>query len=77
MNAKLCDACKKVISEKDIKKAPCYFRYFELCEDCKAKFDFIKDVYEKSEQKLEEKHKHLKEKFEKELKEMGIDYEKI
>ena len=26
MNAKLCDACKKVISEKEIYRAPCYFR---------------------------------------------------
>lgn len=75
MNAKLCDACKKVISEKEIYRAPCYFRYFELCEECKEKFNYIKVAYEKSEQKLEEKHKALQEKFKNELKEMGIDYE--
>ena len=75
MNAKLCDACKKVISEKEIKRSPCYTRYFELCEDCKEKFDFIKNVYEKADQKLEEKHKQLNQKFENKLKEMGIDYE--
>ena len=76
MIAKLCDACGKVLKEKDIYEAPCMIEYFELCKDCKEKFDKIKNDYNNKLNELENKHKELTETFKNNLKEMGIDIEK-
>ena len=77
MNARLCDACKKVISEKEINFASVAFQRFELCSECKKKFDDIKEEYNNEEAELEKAHQKLKDKTNKKLKGIGIDYEKI
>lgn len=75
MNAKLCDACKKVISEKEIKRGSLDYRFVELCEDCKAKFDEIENKYNIKFQELDKQHKDLRENFKNELEQIGIDCE--
>ena len=75
MKAIMCDACKKVVSEKEVVRANGDVRLFELCKDCNTKFEQIKLDYDKKFKKLYEERNKLDKEYKLKLKEMGIDYE--
>ena len=75
MIAKICDACGKVLKEKDVIRAHGETRYFELCKDCNTKFEQIKQIYDEKYEKLRDKHKKQFEEYKNKLKEIGIDYD--
>lgn len=75
MIAKICDACKKILKEKEIRKAYSWDRYYELCEECKIKFDKIHKQYTKDREALINKVNALEDDYMDKLKGMGIDNE--
>lgn len=59
MNARLCDTCKKVLPENDIKYCGIFMQRFELCEECNKTAQMIKAEYETKEDELQQTHKLL------------------
>ena len=75
MVAKICDACKKIIQGKEIKKCYSWDHTYELCEECEKKFDLIHKEYRKKYEELTNKINKLDDDYMDKLKEMGIDDE--
>lgn len=73
MNAKICDGCKKVIPENNIKYLGLFLQRFELCEECNKKAQAIKSEYEVKEKTLEQSHELLVKTIKDKIKEVGIE----
>lgn len=73
MQVLVCDACKKILEEKEAKWIGDFKRGYDLCEECKEKFNIIKDEYYKEDEELEKQRKELYDKYIEKLKEIGID----
>ena len=76
MNILICDACNRVLDEEIRDSAGDYFRRFDLCVECKEKFEKIKDEYNKKDDELQKEREKLYDEYKNKLKEMGIKYEK-
>lgn len=76
MNILICDACNRVLDEEIRDSAGDYFRRFDLCVECKEKFEKIKDEYNKKDDKLQKEREKIYDEYKNKLKEMGIIYEK-
>lgn len=76
MNILICDACNRVLNEEIRDSAGDHFRRFDLCVECKEKFEKIKDEYNKKDDKLQKEREKIYDEFKNKLKEMGIKYEK-
>ena len=77
MEARLCDACKKLIINDETNRLYWGARYFELCLDCKNKLSKIKEEHDEEEKKLYEQREKLEEKYKNKLMEVGIGYGQI
>lgn len=73
MVARICDACRKILKDKEIQKAYSWDRCYELCEECKIKFDEIHNEYKKEYEALTNKINKLDDDYMDKLKGMGID----
>lgn len=76
MNILICDGCNRVLDEEIRDSAGDYFRRFDLCVECKEKFEKIKDEYNKKYDKLLKEREKIYDEYKNKLKEIGIEYEK-
>lgn len=75
MQVTICDGCKTILEEKEIHFVSTYFgRGFELCEECRKKFNKIKEEYYKQDDDLEKQREILFDKFKEKLKNIGLNY---
>lgn len=72
MKAIICDACKKVLEEKEIKRLSFYWTYYELCEECYLKANKIKKYVEKENEEINKIQNALNKKVKDMLEEIGI-----
>ena len=73
MNVKMCDACKKVVGERYINRVSFDLASYELCEDCKIKFDEYKKDFDDKNQNLHNQYDELYETFRKNLSKIGFE----
>ena len=76
MNIKVCDACQRVLEDEIRDTASDWRRMFDLCVECKEKFEQIKKDYQEKDDELQEERKKLYNKYIERLNGMGIKYEK-
>jgi len=75
MKVLVCDACKTVLEEKIRGCCGDYIRRFDLCVECKDKFEKIKKEYYKQDDELEKERDKLFNNYKEKLKEIGLDYD--
>ena len=74
MKVLVCDACKTVLEEKP-RECYDYIRGFDLCVECKEKFEKIKEEYYKQDNELEKERDKLFNNYKEKLKEIGLNYD--
>lgn len=75
MNILICDACNRVLDEEIRDSAGDFLRRFDLCVECKEKFEKIKDEYNKKDDELQKEREKLYDNYKNKLKEIGIIYD--
>ena len=72
MNVRMCDACKKIVGEKEIQRVHMDLLSYELCEDCKEKFLKFKNDFDTKNQELNNQYNNLYENFRNNLTKIGL-----
>ena len=75
MKVLICDACNRVLDEEIRDSAGDFHRRFDLCVECKEKFEKIYNKFEQEWDKLEKEQDKLYDIYKEELKEIGIKYD--
>lgn len=75
MRVLICDACNRVLDEEIRDNAGDFYRRFDLCVECKEKFERIKDEYNKRDDKLQKEREELYDEYKNKLKEIGLKYD--
>lgn len=75
MQILICDACERVLNEEIRDGVWDYNRKFDLCTECKEKFEKIKDEYNKKDDKLQKEREKLYDEYKNKLKEIGLKYD--
>lgn len=74
MKAIICDACKKLLNEKEVEYCHINISRLELCKECKVKVNEINKWEEEQHNKFQEEYKKLQEEYSNKLKEIGINF---
>lgn len=75
MKVTICDACGVVLEDETGNFCRDNFVGYELCPNCREKFEKIRDKYNGKYEELEKQRIKIEEEKEQELKEIGINNE--
>jgi len=73
MKVLMCDCCKKILPEKDIKYVGLEDRRIEVCKECEGKVRELKENFSKLDEALHEKYMEERKNFLNKLKEIGLE----
>ena len=74
MKVTICDGCKTILEEKGLHFVGDFHRGFDLCDECKKKFNKIREEYQKQDDELEKQREILFDKYKEKLKNIGLNY---